>query len=172
MTSGETLTSVRRNTIPSRDHDHRQCLNRALLQAEKLCRERGLRLTPIRRRVLELVWRSHQPVGAYDILKRLKRKGTAAPPTVYRALDFLCREGLVHRIESLNAFLGCAAPVPGRNCQFLICRECGTTEELQESEIERAIGSSSARAGFHLENWAVEMTGICRVCRRRTEVRQ
>jgi Fur family zinc uptake transcriptional regulator len=143
-----------------------------LLQAEKLCRERGLRLTPIRRRVLELVWRDHQPVGAYDILKRLNQDKAAAPPTVYRALEFLCKQGLVHRIESLNAFLGCADPMPGRNCQFLICRDCGTTEELQDSTIEKAIGTGAEMAGFRMEDWAVEITGLCRACCRRTGMTQ
>ena len=91
-------------------HDHQSCIQQALDTAANLCEQRGLNLTPIRRRVLEIVWRSHEPIGAYQILAELaKERDKAAPPTVYRALDFLIDAGLVHRIESLNAFGGCGA---------------------------------------------------------------
>ena len=106
-------------------HDHRHCLKDALDRAAALCRDRGVRLTPIRRRVLELVWSGHRPLGAYDILDALQaeRRG-AAPPTVYRALDFLREQGLVHRIESRNSFVGCPDPDTPHGGQFLICRTC------------------------------------------------
>ena len=89
-------------------HDHRACVDEALDGAVELCRKRGARLTGTRQRILELVWAGHRPVGAYELLAALGRDGQpAAPPTVYRALDFLVDQGLVHRIESLNAFVGC-----------------------------------------------------------------
>lgn len=82
-------------------HDHRACIARAVAKAEALCRDRGVRLTELRRRVLELVWRAHEPIGAYGVLELLRTENdSAAPPTVYRALDFLVEQGLVHRVES------------------------------------------------------------------------
>ena len=97
--------------IPVAQHDHADCVAEAILTAELLCRDRGLRFTAIRRRVLELVWDSHKPIGAYDILEILgKESSSAAPPTVYRALEFLIEAGLVHRLDSLNAFIGCPDP--------------------------------------------------------------
>ena len=92
-------------------HDHAQCIDAALDKAADLCSRRGARLTKLRRRVLELVWQGHAAVKAYDLLGALDRgAGAAKPPTVYRALDFLIAHGLVHRLESLNAFVGCPAP--------------------------------------------------------------
>src|SRR5919204_1424092 len=92
-------------------HDHDSCIDRALDRAAQLCEERGARLTALRREVLALVWRGHEPVGAYAILEALRRSHPgAAPPTVYRALDFLIEHGLIHRIESLNAYVGCSRP--------------------------------------------------------------
>ena len=93
-------------------HDHSRCVAEALAEAEALCAKQGTRLTTLRKRVLELVWASHKPLGAYDILGVLSEEDgrRAAPPTVYRALDFLLENGLVHRIASLNAFIGCVHP--------------------------------------------------------------
>ena len=97
--------------FPRMNHSHARCRATALARAEKSCAERGTRLTELRRRVLELVWRSHEPIKAYEILDHLHSKPRrAAPPTVYRALDFLRREGFVHKIESMNAYVGCGAP--------------------------------------------------------------
>src|SRR5579872_6651908 len=104
-------------------HDHAACVGDALDRAASLCVQRGARLTEIRRQVLELVWRNHAPIGAYDILGAMQdgHRG-AAPPTVYRALDFLMEQGLVHRIESLNAYVGCDRPEQAHVSQFLICK--------------------------------------------------
>ena len=92
-------------------HEHQSCIEDALARADDVCRERGVRLTPLRRRVLELVWSSHRAVKAYDLLAALgDAVGAAKPPTVCRALEFLMAQGLVHRIDSLNAFVGCPQP--------------------------------------------------------------
>src|SRR5918995_5952602 len=108
------------------DHDHARCIDAALDRAAALCARRGARLTELRRRVLELVWQGHAAVKAYDVLDRLGRKaGSAKPPTVYRALDFLIAHGLVHRLESLNAYVGCPMPDASHEGQFLICGACG-----------------------------------------------
>ena len=147
-------------------HDHSRCLSDALEDAERLCRERGARLTSLRRRVLEIVWSGHKPVGAYEILEvlRSERHG-AAPPTVYRALDFLLEQGLIHRLESLNAFIGCGAPGTAHGGQFLICRVCGMVAEVDDGRIEQAVSGTAAEAGFSIEHSIVEIAGICPECK-------
>ena len=93
-------------------HDHKHCIKGALEEARALCAQKGVRLTALRETVLELIWQSHRPVGAYEILAELTRiqDKSAQPPTVYRALDFLLEHGLIHRLSSLNAFIGCPHP--------------------------------------------------------------
>jgi Fur family zinc uptake transcriptional regulator len=142
---------------------------RALEQAEQACLRRGAQLTPLRRQVLDLVLQSEAPVGAYALLDRLKadRPG-AAPPTVYRALDFLLEHGLIHKVERLNAFIGCTGAVHahdhGHPHQFLICRTCGATAEIADRAVWQAIESAAARAGFTLARATVEIEGTCARC--------
>lgn len=146
-------------------HDHERCVRRALDDAAALCAARRARLTPMRKRVLELVWRSHEPVGAYDLLAALAKDGRrAAPPTVYRALDFLQQHGLVHRIASLNAFVGCRSPARRHVGQFLICRACGNAAEIDDSGISRALAQSAGRVGFAVDHAAIEVSGHCARC--------
>jgi Fur family zinc uptake transcriptional regulator len=152
--------------FPAEGHDHGRCVHDALAAAAAVCAERGARLTDLRRRVLELVWTGHKPMRAYDILEALgKERDGAAPPTVYRALDFLLAQGLIHRIESLNAFIGCIAPGRPHGGQFLICRSCGAVAELDEGRIDEAIRAGAEAAGFTVEHKAVEATGLCARCR-------
>lgn len=152
--------------FPAPTHDHARCVADALTTAEELCAGRGARLTGLRRQVLELVWDSHGPIGAYDLLDRLRRlRSGAAPPTVYRALEFLMEQGLVHRINSLNAFIGCAHPDAPHEGQFLICSRCGTTAELDEPTIAQAIEQRARALGFVVEHRTVEITGLCPGCR-------
>ena len=146
-------------------HQHQHCLEAALLAAEKTCLERGVRLTSIRRRVLELVWRSHEPVKAYDILDKLRDEHYgSAPPTVYRALDFLQAKGLVHKIESLNAYVGCAEPDHRYQTQFLICHDCGAVAELDNVNIRRLLAENAKQLGFRIEHETIEIKGICSAC--------
>ena len=152
--------------FPGREHDHGRCVSEALSEAERLCAERGRRLTAIRRRVLELVWESHQPVKAYDLLARLRHEyGSAAPPTVYRALDFLLAEHLIHRLASLNAYVGCARPADRHAGQFLICRACGTVAELDDAEVSALLARRAAAMGFALGDQIIELEGLCPRCR-------
>ena len=132
-----------------------------------MCAQKGLRLTALRRRVLELVWQSHKPLGAYDILAVLSEQDgrRAAPPTVYRALDFLLDNGLVHRISSLNAFVGCSHPEHPHQGQFLICRNCHAAIELEQKSISDAIIHSARDVGFTVETQTVEVVGLCSGCR-------
>lgn len=146
-------------------HDHGRCVRAALDEALELCTRRGVRLTALRRRVLELVWQSHAPIGAYQILERLaSARGRVAPPTVYRALDFLAREGLVHRIDSLNAYIGCSAPSLAHEAYFLICRACGDAAEFHDMELTTAIAGCVQRTGFRLRTATVELAGLCARC--------
>ena len=154
--------------FPDQGHDHDGCVRAALLAAEEQCRLKGARLTSIRRRVLEYVWSSHAPIGAYAVLDALKAEGqNAAPPTVYRALDFLLEQGLIHRLERLNAFVGCAHPSGPHAAQFLICQTCGAVAELDDPAIDQAIQSSAARLGFSVTRQTVEVEGLCPDCQKR-----
>lgn len=155
--------------FPKRGHDHRFCIADALDAAERTCRERQLRFTPIRRRVLEIVWSGHGPTGAYEILHALRHeRRAAAPPTVYRALDFLVENGFVHKIESLNAFVGCGHPggEAGHDHagQFLICGNCRQVGELDDPEIAEIIARKAAGAGFSAVRQTIEIEGLCRHC--------
>ena len=152
-------------TAPSSGHDHERCVASALERAEAICETRGLRLTKLRRHVLELVWAGHKPVGAYDILDALADAGRkAAPPTVYRALDFLMEAGLVHRLDSLNAYIGCPDPDHAHSGQFLICRGCHSVIELDASAINARIREAAAGAGFLAEQQMLEVRGLCAAC--------
>lgn len=152
-------------SFPVANHDHGSCVAHALAAAEAECRRRGARLTDVRRRVLELVWRSHAPIGAYALLEILGREGfCAAPPTVYRALDFLLAHGLIHRIERLNAYTGCTRPGIPHAGQFLLCEGCGTAAELDDQTIDAAIGAAAARLGFTVHRQTVEVDGLCPAC--------
>jgi Fur family transcriptional regulator, zinc uptake regulator len=147
------------------EHDHQGCVTRALQTADSLCQQSQQRFTAIRRRVLELVWRQHKPIGAYEVLELLQQDGRTAPPTVYRALDFLQQAGLVHRIASLNAYVGCARPGEPHDGQFLICESCKSLAELDVPTITSAIEASAADSGFEPRRHTVEILGLCPNCR-------
>lgn len=147
-------------------HDHHRCVTRALAAAEKVCEERKLRLTPLRRRVLELVWNRHAPIGAYDILGALKKsEGALEPPTVYRALKFLQDAGLVHRVDSLNAFIGCESPDAHHAAQLLVCRECNRVIEIDDPSISRLLAQKARTLGFVTDAQDIEIKGLCATCR-------
>lgn len=148
-------------------HGHQSCIEQALAAATELCRREGLRLTAIRQRVLEHIWQSHQPLGAYEILAQLSAEDgrPAAPPTVYRALDFLLEHGLIHRLASLNAYIGCDRPHQAHQGHFLICRLCKVARELPHDEIDIAIEQAASALSFQVENQVVEVSGVCAPCR-------
>ena len=139
--------------------------NRPSDAAAKLCDKRGVRLTPLRCAVLDLVIAADRPIGAYELLDRLRdRQGKAAPPTVYRALEFLINQGLVHRVESLNAYVGCADPEHTHAWQFLICGDCGRAVEMDDRRIKNAIAKGAAEHGFVVDRQTVEISGTCADC--------
>jgi Fur family zinc uptake transcriptional regulator len=137
----------------------------AIAIAAEVCSRQGLRLTKTRQRVLELVWQGHEPVGAYTLLDALNEHGRrAAPPTVYRALDFLESNGFIHRIQSLNAYIGCPDPDSPHSSQFLICEECGATHEMNDSEIAALVSDGARQQGFEPLQQTIEIKGLCPDC--------
>lgn len=134
-------------------------------KAETLCRERGVRLTPQRKTVLELLCNSDKPLSAYEILD-LMRETTKnpAPPTVYRALDFLLEQGLAHKLESLHAFVGCSHPEHPHSSQFLICTDCGEVNEMENTAIEQSLASAEEATGFKTKRPVIELLGTCASC--------
>lgn len=153
------------NPIPYRPHDHSTCVADALAEARAICQQRNARLTPVRQRVLELIWESHKPLGAYDLLSVLASEGhNAAPPTVYRALDFLQLHGLVHRIASLNAFTGCTHASERHTGLFLICQNCRNVLELANPAVTGAIREAAAAEGFRAIETIIEVAGLCPAC--------
>jgi len=152
------------DSVPAK-HDHAKCVSAALDTAEQLCVVRGVQLTPIRLQVLKLIWESHQAVKAYDLLDRLKPlKQEAKPATIYRALDFLIDQGLIHRIESLNAFIGCNCSGQQHEQLLLICKQCHEVEERPAPEVMRSLSSEIKQAGFIAHSKAIEIHGICAKC--------
>lgn len=147
-------------------HDHARCAADAIAHAEAVCQERGQRFTPIRRHVLEALLSSHRPLGAYDVIERLAgRVARPAPITVYRALDFLMENGLVHRIESRNAFLACAHNHDSSaTVAFLICERCGAVGEVAASNVTQPLIEGARASGFSPKMTVVEITGTCANC--------
>lgn len=147
-------------------HDHHDCKEDALQDAESICAALDANLTPIRKRVLELVWQSHKPVKAYDVLAQLQQEmPSAKPPTVYRALDFLLEHRLIHKLQRRNAFIGCHHPESGgESCYFLLCTRCEEVQELHDPTIRRGLQESMRRQTFLAQHVTVEVEGICRGC--------
>lgn len=146
-------------------HDHSHCVDQALAAAEARCATAGLRLTPVRRKVLELLLREHRALGAYAILDLLRDAGFGSqPPVAYRALDFLVDNGFVHKIERLNAFVACAHPGQSHSPAFMICRMCDAVAEAHSTPAKGALGAAAKAAGFQIERTVVEAEGICPDC--------
>jgi Fur family zinc uptake transcriptional regulator len=146
-------------------HDHNQCVQGALAMAAQLCQQRGVQLTAIRRQILALIWDSHKAVKAYELLERLKPLQAAAKPvTIYRALDFLTEQGLIHRVESLNAFIGCSCPDLQHEQLLLICKQCNEVEERAAAPVMRALAQEIKSAHFFVHSKAIEIHGICQKC--------
>ena len=147
-------------------HDHAHCTSDALSRAETLTTASGARLTPVRRRVLEILLEEHRALGAYDVLARLAADGFGnQPPVVYRALEFLVDQGLAHRIQRLNAFTACVHPGEAHAPAFLICRLCQSVAETAADSARLALEDEAARSGFTVERSTIEALGLCPTCR-------
>lgn len=152
-------------SFPEPHHNHAKCTAELLTRAERTCERRGSRLTGQRREVLNCVAQSHSAVGAYDIIERMAGAGPRpAPITVYRALDFLEAHGLVHKIESRNAFVACTHPHEGKPAAMLVCEDCGLVAELDAPDVFEKLQSAAAAQGFTPHRSVVELTGLCANC--------
>ncbi|TNC74635.1 Fur family transcriptional regulator [Rubellimicrobium roseum] len=144
-------------------HDHGTCISAALRAAEDACAGRGLSLTPLRRRTLEILLESHAALGAYDVLARLEAEGFGSkPPVAYRALNFLVEHGFAHRIEALSAYVACARPGAEHAPSFLVCRSC---RRVAEEAIAVPLAPEAEAEGFAIERTVVEAQGLCPACR-------
>jgi len=146
-------------------HNHKACVAQALAAVEARCTADGLRLTPVRRKVLELLLKEHRALGAYAILDLLRDAGFGSqPPVAYRALDFLAEHGFVHKIERLNAFVACTDPEEHHSPAFMICRRCDAVAETRSTPTKGALGDAAKAAGFQIEKTVVEAEGVCPAC--------
>jgi Fur family zinc uptake transcriptional regulator len=153
--------------MPERKSAHTEppAIAATLAQAQAIVEAQGGRLTTLRREVLRLILAAETPIGAYDLLARLREShGRAAPPTVYRALDFLLVSGLIHRITRLSAFMACIGHEPGHAAQFLICRDCGAVIEIDAPDITTALKSAASARGFTIAGATIEAEGRCADC--------
>lgn len=152
-------------TLAFSRHDHAHCAQGALTTAEAIVAERGLRLTPVRRRTLEILLETHRAMGAYEVLDRLAAEGFGTqPPVAYRALDFLVEQGFVHRIRRLNAFMACLHPGKAHAPAFFICRTCNAVAEAPGDAVRAAMENAATGLGFVIERANAEALGLCPAC--------
>lgn len=146
-------------------HDHVGCIAEAISTAEQRCAKRSLRLTAVRRQVLEILLQEHVALGAYDILEHLRKAGfKSQPPVAYRALDFLVSNGFAHKVERLNAFIACSYPGVAHSPAFMICRNCDVVAETQSTPVKGTLGAAARSVGFKIERTVVEAEGLCPAC--------
>ncbi len=140
-------------------------LSQMLEKAEALCHERGVRLTQQRKAVLQLLCASDKPLSAYELLDRMRGLiKNPAPPTVYRALDFLLEQGLAHKLESLHAYVSCTHPEHSHASQFLICDDCGEVAEIEDPGVTKNLKALGETIGFRTKRPVVEVLGTCGQC--------
>lgn len=146
-------------------HDHSACVADMMAHAKAHCAAEGLKFTPVRQRTLEILLREHRALGAYDLLEELAREGLGSqPPVAYRALDFLVKAGLAHKIEALNAYIACAHFGADHTPAFLICRGCNAVAEADTAIASGRLGETARAAGFRIEHTVVEAQGLCPAC--------
>jgi Fur family zinc uptake transcriptional regulator len=155
--------------FPHADHDHGKCASAAISHAEAVCMKKGQRLTPLRRQVLEVLLARHHPMGAYDIIEDVaKHDKRPAPMTIYRSLDFLMEAGLVHRIESRNAYLACVQDHGAdKMTAFFICDTCGMAGEANLPGVSQKLAQAAKEAGFTPKASVIEISGTCAECSRK-----
>ena len=152
-------------TIGFETHNHNTCIANGVKAADAFCKDAGLRLTPTRRRVLEILLEQHRAMGAYEVLDILREEGLGSqPPVAYRALEFLVQNGFAHRIERLSAFIACAHPGQDHAPAFLICRSCDAIAEAPSETTKGRLGEAAKTAGFTIERAVVEAIGLCPKC--------
>lgn len=141
-------------------------INKLLHDAQQACKDRGVRLTDTRFKVLKLLAQQQQAIGAYDLLELLKESvPQAKPPTVYRALDFLLEQGFAHKITLTNSFVVCSHFDHHHQAQMLICKDCHTVQEVHSEHVDDEIIKQASKHGFDLHHQTIEAVGICNNCR-------
>ena len=156
-------------------HNHQHCIDDALLNAKVICEKSGARLTELRQQVLMLIWQNHKPLGAYTLMDMLaeQTQRQVAPPTVYRALDFLLNLKLIHRINSLNAYIGCVSPEAHQKSEgtdnqninyFFICNKCHDTQEVIDQPLINKVIETANNLEFSSQQQWLEVTGLCHQC--------
>ncbi|MBN2630248.1 MAG: transcriptional repressor [Rhodobacteraceae bacterium] len=147
-------------------HDHAHCAEQVLARAEALAQDAGARMTPVRKRVLEILLENHKALGAYDVLQRLAAEGFGnQPPVAYRALEFLVEHGFAHRIRRVNAFAACMYPGEDHAPVFLICKTCDLVAEAPAAPVRAALDAAAQAIGFSIERSNIEALGQCPACR-------
>ena len=165
MTSKSKKLGAEKAPLGFAQHDHKTCMSDAMTTADARCAADGLRFTPVRRKVLEILLQDHRALGAYTILDKLREDGFGSqPPIAYRALDFLVAHGLAHKIERLNAFIACAHTNHSHTPAFMICRLCDAVAEALSSETRGALRDAAGATGFRIERTVIEAEGICPSC--------
>lgn len=140
-------------------------IHRALHTAKNICATKNARFTDIRQQILIMIWAHHHPSKAYDLLEQLQTSHKAAKPaTIYRTLDFLLENGLIHRLSSLNAYIGCTHPLQHASCYFLICRHCNQVHECCQATLSESIAHTTKQYHFQTEHATVEIQGLCQHC--------
>ena len=147
-------------------HDQVRILNAAISRAHEICEAANVRLTPTREAILKLLWQGHKPMGAYQLQQQLAKvsEKPIAPPTIYRAIEFLIDLGLVHRIHSLNAYIGCPFPSSEHSNIFMICEKCNTVAEVSDKKVNNLLSAITEKVGFTLRSQSIELFGLCPNC--------
>lgn len=147
-------------------HQHTDDIDERIADISNMCAEQGLRFTSLRKQVLRLVMLAERPIGAYDVLAQLKQGNKpAAPPTVYRSLDFLLEHGFIHRLASINAYIPCCHPREPHEAAFLICQSCSSVQEFSKNPLFSELNELVEKDGFDIKHTTVEISGLCKACR-------
>ena len=150
-----------------------------LAEAKEQCRLNGSRFTSLRQQIYQLVLEANKPIGAYDLITLLQqtRSTTAetdtsdsvqknvAPPTVYRSLEFLLAEGLIHQLTSINAYVACCHPRAHHTAAFLICEQCKRVQECSSLPVQEMMNFAEQDVGFTVARSVIELSGRCQVCK-------
>lgn len=145
--------------------NHHRCIESALELTEKVCKKNNLNFTSQRKSVFKLIWDSHVPIKAYDILSQFQKEDPDAKPiTIYRSLDFLIENGIIHKIESQNSYMGCTHPGAKHNCYFTICSKCNLVTEECDSNLLNDVYNNLAKKNFIIKHVTLEIHGLCKNC--------
>lgn len=152
-----------------------QDVGNRLLAAKEQCRAKGVRFTPLRQQIYQLVLQANKPVGAYDLITQLQQMRLSAdsnentiknvaPPTVYRSLEFLLSEGLIHQLTSINAYVPCCHPRAQHTAAFLICEHCQRVQECSSLPVQEMMSFAQQDVGFIVARSVIELSGRCQAC--------